>query len=158
MLAALLCFAGYSQAQITFNGHTYVELPPLSRPEAVAAANALGGYICKLETNEEFYFIDANFVKRGTGWWWTSVTAQPYTSPSGVDYITWLNDDQSLLSNVYYLHWNPNQYTAPSGVGSYVVMGKFQIFPRSTKWITKFGNFSKEFGDGTPKPSIVEIE
>ena len=148
LLAALLCFAGYSQAQtLSFNGHTYVVLPPMSRTDAVQAATGLGGYICKLETDAEFYFIDANFVKRGTGWWWTSVTANPF----------WANDDGSGLSNVYGIHWNPAQYTTATD-GACIVMAKFQFSFRSTKWITKFGNFDAGFAAPQLLPAIVEIE
>jgi hypothetical protein len=162
LLAAVLLLAGFqsSNAQVnwgvpvSFGGHTYIPIPPCTRIEAVQAAVSLGGYICKLETNEEFYFIDSTFVKRGTGWWWTSVTAHADANGN----LFWANDDLTGLSNVYGIHWNPNQYTTPADEGSYIVMAKFQIVPRSTKWITKFGNFSKSFGDGMPKPAIIEID
>ena len=159
LLLAVLVWAGNSFAQtLSFGGHTYVALPPMDRADSVKAATALGGYICKLETDQEFYFIDSNFVKRGTGWWWTSVTAHTFSAADGSTFVNWANDDLTGLSNVYGIHWNPNQFWNPVGEGDCMVMAKFQFSYRSTKWITKFGNFTKEFASYYKFPAIVEIE
>lgn len=160
LILAALVLAGNSFAQtLSFGGHTYVALPPMDRADSVKAATALGGYICKLETDQEFYFIDSNFVKRGTGWWWTSATAQTINRPDGSTSFYWYNDDLTALNWVLYnMHWNINQPTMPAGEGDFIVMGKFQFSYRSTKWITKFGNFTKEFASYYKFPAIVEIE
>jgi len=161
LLAAVLLLAGVqsSNAQVnwgvpvSFGGHTYIPIPPCTRVEAVQTATALGGYICKLETDAEFYFIDATFVKRGTGWWWTSVTGHV----DDLGNAFWANDDLTGLSNVYGIHWNAAQYTTATA-GANMVMAKFQFSLRSTKWITKFGNFTYAFSNGMTMPAIIEIE
>jgi len=159
LLAAALLLAGYqSNSQtLTFGGHTYAAIPATTLDVAQAAAATLGGHLVFVDSEAEYTFLDANFVKRGTGYWWTgtSGTFDFAGFPSG----TWVNDDGAwnwyISVQAGYSHWNASFSTFPYSEGSALVMGKFQFSSRSTKWVTKFAQFAPA---GHICQAIVEIE
>jgi len=158
LLAAALLLSGYSQAQtLTFSNHTYVAIPAMSLGEAKEAASILGGHLVYVDSESEFNFLDANFVKRGTGYWWTGTSGSfgVLGYPSG----TWVNGDGSwnwyISVQAGYSHWNSSFSTFPYSEGTAIVLGKFQFSARSTKWVTKVGQLA---AGSYVCNAIVEIE
>jgi len=149
-LASALLLAGYSQAQtLNFNGHTYAALPALSLVDAREAAKALGGHLIYVQSEAEWAFVDANFIRNGSGSWWTGMIQNGGR---------WINDNRSFNHYIPSVHWLEGIQTFPFGSGSVIVLGKIRGDYKSKKASTKLYQFDRQTALESKCRSIVEFE
>lgn len=153
LLAALLCFAGYSQAQFaTFEGHTYVPLPVNTLSTHKAIAELLGGHLVYVNSTAEKEFLQSTFVLSYAGYWFTGEEAlSGVWTDEGVE-NHWLNF--TGVNNF----WSLTNPRTPYADGAIVCMIKENAFYRSRNYVARFIQFQPGYGETHLFKAIVEIE
>jgi len=164
LLAALLCLAGYSQAQtfyvpLYYNGHTYIPVPADTLDNQREVAESLGGHLVYVNDTNERNFLHSNIVCKNpnsslfTGYW---ITGEVGVNGSWIDDNGDANFWMNWTARINY--WNYLQtVTFPRSEGSFVCLFKQATFYRSRIYTTRFIQFELNFAT-QPFNAIVEIE
>jgi hypothetical protein len=167
LLAALLCFAGYSKAQNFYQptwwrGHVYVPVPENTLEVQRQVALELRGHLVFVDDSDERNFLHTNIVCRvannssDNGYWFTGHTGRfdswGWHTDRGVlsDWLNWTG-----INN----YWSITQYNPwPEDYGDYVCMFKQAAFYRARIYTTRFIHFPANTVNTYRFKAIVEIE
>jgi hypothetical protein len=148
LMAALLCFAGSTQAS------TYLKAPPMTLANAKAYAATLGGHLIRVDSEVERQLIDAQFNRPGESYFWTDTKAGALPGYS----ITWVNGDGlwNWFASTQSAPWHYTTSNRPTSMTSVLVLVRAPIFYRASIYRLKFYQFDRP--ELYTFPAIVEID